>query len=271
MNLEALQAVIPAPDRSPGFQSTRDPWWHACTQRWIAGQARNDNCTVVPGLRRHQLAFLTARGWSEALASLSAPQLAAPLQGWARRALPLVVPRQPETLAPDRVVLAWAAPLAADRVRATVEIPLRSVAYFDEFPEARAALAWLPRKATAPARALLDGLQALGLRPRVYGSFGWQVLSGEAYIRASSDLDLWMAVANHQQASAAVRVLAQASTLAGVRVDGELLFPDGAGVAWREYAAWRERRARTMLVKRIDSVQLAAALELPAWCEPVAA
>lgn len=225
----------------------------------------------MPSLRRHQLAYLTEKGWREALACPSARAAAAPLRAWASRGLPLVVPRQPEALAPGRIALAWAAPLAAERERIAVEVPLRSVAYFDEFPDARTTIASLPRQARGPALALFDTLQALGTRPRVYGSYGWQVLSGERYVRESSDLDLWLAVANHAHADGAVRALASASTLASVRVDGELLFPDGAGVAWREYAAWREGRARTLLVKRIAAVELTPVLDLPAWCEAMAA
>jgi phosphoribosyl-dephospho-CoA transferase len=227
--------------------------------------------SALAGLRRHQLATLSAQGWREALASVGTRAVAEPLRAWAQRGLPLVVPRQPDERRHGHIVLAWAAPTAAGRQRIAVEVPLRSVAYFHEFPLAREAAGLLPRAARPAARTLLDRLQGLGLQPRAYGSYGWQALSGETYVRESSDLDLWMAVENHTQASAAVRVLAGTDTLGGVRLDGELLFPDGAGVAWREYAAWREGRARSMLVKRIASVQVTATLELPAWCESAAA
>lgn len=226
----------------------------------------------VAGLRRHQLAYLTAQGWEQALARAATSAAAEPLRRWAGRGLPLVVPRQPIERAAGSVVLAWTSPPSSGRVRVAVELPLRGVAYFHEFPHARAALPWLPRSARAAARGLLDRLASLGLQARVYGSYGWQVLGGETYIRPGSDLDLWIAVAHHEQATAAARVLADTGgTLRGVRIDGELLFPDGAGVAWREYAAWREGRARTLLVKRIDAVQMTDALAMPAWCEAVAA
>jgi phosphoribosyl-dephospho-CoA transferase len=225
----------------------------------------------MPSLRRHQLAHLTAQGWREVLAAPAARALGDLLRTWAARRLPLVVPRQPGTCRSDRIALAWSAPLAAGRARLLVEVPMRSVAYFDEFPDVRAAAPLLPRDGRSAAMALAGRLHAMGTRARVYGSYGWQVLSGEAYVRASSDLDVWVAVANHTQAAGVVRLLAAAGTLAGVRLDGELLFPDGAGVAWREYAAWRVGRARTVLVKRIDAVEMAAALDMPAWCEPVVA
>jgi phosphoribosyl-dephospho-CoA transferase len=227
--------------------------------------------SALAGLRRHQLATLSAQGWREALAFVGTRAVAEPLRAWAQRGLPLVVPRQPDERGDGNIVLAWAAPTAAGRQRIAMEVPLRSVAYFHEFPLARDAAALLPRTARPAARTLLERLHGLTIQPRVYGSYGWQLLSGESYVRDGSDFDVWMAVENHTQASAAALALAGADTLGGVRLDGELLFPDGAGVAWREYAAWREGRARSMLVKRIDSVQLTHTLELPAWCEAEAA
>jgi hypothetical protein len=40
------------------------------------------------------------------------------------------------------------------------------------------------------------------------------------------------------------------------RLDGELLWPDGAAVAWREWAAWRAGQVGALLVRRIDGVNL---------------
>lgn len=225
----------------------------------------------MPHLRRHQLAYLSAAGWREALAAQLPDDATAPLQAWAARGLPLVVPRQPGNIAPGRVALAWTTPRAAGRLRVAVEVSVRSVAWFDEFPDAGRVLPLLPRRVRAATQSLLASLCAEGARPRVYGSYGWQVLSGEEYVREGSDLDIWIGVDSYCQGDAVTRVLARPGTPANLRIDGELLFPDGAGVAWREYAAWRAGRVRTVLVKRIDAVEVAPGLALPAWCEAMAA
>jgi hypothetical protein len=48
----------------------------------------------------------------------------------------------------------------------------------------------------------------------------------------------------------------------GPRLDGEMLFPDGAAIAWREWVAHREGRTAQVLVKRLRGV----AMESPgAW------
>ena len=48
------------------------------------------------------------------------------------------------------------------------------------------------------------------------------------------------------------------------RLDGELVFDDGAAVAWREWIEWRAGRARAVLVKRLHGVALQRDA---AWCE----
>jgi len=54
----------------------------------------------------------------------------------------------------------------------------------------------------------------------------------------------------------------QKAMWAGPRLDGELVFPDGAAIAWREWVAHREGRAAQVLVKRLRGV----ALESPGAC-----
>jgi phosphoribosyl-dephospho-CoA transferase len=105
----------------------------------------------------------------------------------------------------------------------------------------------------------------------VYGSFGWQLVTGLGYVHAASDLDLWLTVRSPERADEAVKLLHAAGAPKGLRIDGELLFPGGAGVAWREYASWRAGRARSLLVKRLDGVAVQTHLSLPQWCEGIAA
>lgn len=213
-------------------------------------------------LRRHQLAYLTAPGWAGVHGRH--PLLAE----WARRGLPLVVTRQ--TGAPGQVTLGWPAPLSAGKLRVSLQVEARHVAWFDEFPRASAAVPLLARAMRGPVQALVQELEQLGAPACVYGSYGWQLLTGLHYLHAASDLDLWLPVGSEQQADAAVTRL-QACQPSGLRIDGELMFPGGAAVAWREYAAWRAGRTRALLVKRIDAVGVETALALPAGCRAVPA
>ena len=104
-------------------------------------------------------------------------------------------------------------------------------------------------------RTLCAGLHACGAVARVHGSYGWKHFSGLDHVRAGSDIDVWVAVAGVEGADAAATLL-QAFPGERPRLDGELVFEDGAAVAWREWLAWRAGRARALLVKRIDGSAL---------------
>jgi phosphoribosyl-dephospho-CoA transferase len=219
----------------------------------------------MASLRRHQLAWLCPAGWTQVLAVPRDEPVAAALRDWAARRLPLVVARQHGT-APAHIALGWPAPLAAGRCRVGLNLPLAAVAWFDEFPQAPAAVPLLPRGARPAVQALLAELRQQDARPRVYGSFGWQLLSGLPYVHDASDLDWWIGVQSLEHADAVVNVLESWGAPA-LRIDGELMFADGTAVSWREYASWRAGRTRGLLVKRIDSVELVETLALAPWCE----
>jgi phosphoribosyl-dephospho-CoA transferase len=223
----------------------------------------------MAALRRHQLAWLSATGWERVLRMRFDEAVAPVLQAWAARRLPLVVARQHRT-AEGCVTLGWPAPRAAGRQRVALEVPLACVSWFDEFPYASEALAMLPRGARRAVQSLLADLRGQGARPRVYGSYGWQLLSGLAYVHDASDLDWWIAVRNREHADEVAASL-EGFGWKGLRLDGELMFGDGTAVSWREYAAWRAGRTRGLLVKRLTDVEVVEALELAPWCEGAAA
>ncbi len=206
----------------------------------------------MAALHRHQIAWLSDDGWRQVLArgwEGDAPEC---VQHWAAHRLPLVVTRQPESLAEGEVALALSGPARWSRQRWMLPVPRTAIAYFDEFPLLDRIAAQLPGTARASAVALVQFLAQEGVTPRAYGSFGWQAMTGLVYTRAESDLDLWMSVGGSDEADAAVRCLAQWG--GSVRLDGELVFPGGAAVAWREWQAWREGRTRALLVKRLHGV-----------------
>jgi len=221
-------------------------------------------------LRRHQLAYLSADGWRELLRRSADGRPAPLLETWALRGWPLVVTRQQQAQEPADIVLGWPTPPGAGCTRRSLQVLPEWVGWFDEFPVVGDVRPLLPQRVRAAFDALGHGLWQLGSRAHVFGSYGWQHLTGLDYLRAASDLDLWLPVRELEQADAVVRLL-QACEPRSPRIDGELMFPDGAAVAWREYAAWRAGRPGGLLVKRVDSVSVEDAIALPAWCEVLAA
>ena len=217
----------------------------------------DEGTDLVTPLHRHQLARLGAAGWSDVLDRPWDATSRDCLQHWARHRLPLVVTRQLGTLdaAVETVALGLPAPLAWDRRRIALQVPRSAIAWFDEFPAASAALRLFRGDARVRLQSLLDGLAALGTVARVYGSHGWQLLSGHHYLHEHSDLDLWIGVDGSDQADAVAACL-QAFDTARQPVDGELVFVEGAAVAWREWVVWRAGRARGLLVKRLHGAML---------------
>lgn len=205
-------------------------------------------------VHRQQLLRLSPDGWAALLAAPWDARLRPCLALWAERGLPLVVTRQP-AFASDAIATGLPAPARWLRRRLAVAVEPRHVLFLDEFPAADAVTRQLPRASHGAWRALLAALADAGCAARVYGGYGWQVLTRLAYVHADSDLDLLLPVDSALQADAVVDVLA-AFAWNGPRLDGELLFADGAAIAWREWAAWREGRTAHVLVKRLHGVAL---------------
>ncbi|MEK8045761.1 malonate decarboxylase holo-[acyl-carrier-protein] synthase [Ideonella margarita] len=223
----------------------------------------------MPLLRRHQLAHLGSAAWRDILSGPWDDVARACLQHWADHALPLVVTRQcaPHPQRDDGVALGLSAPARWGRRPLSLRVAHSGISWLSEFPRLRAAIGVCPREAHAPLRALEARLASLDVRAHVYGSAGWQQLSGLHYVHERSDIDLWLAVDGTAQADDAVAALQACAS--PVRIDGELMFPDGSAVAWREWAAWRAGRCSEVLVKRLYGSVLASDAEVLAnagWC-----
>jgi phosphoribosyl-dephospho-CoA transferase len=212
----------------------------------------------MPPLRRHQLAHLTSAGWREMLDHHRDIESRACIEHWANADLPVVVTRQPgpRRHPDDAVALGLAAPARWGRRALPLRVKPQQIAWFSEFPSLSKALGVLPAGERPAPQRLSTLLVQHGVRSHVYGSAGWQQVTGLAYLHERSDIDLWLAVDGPGQADAAVLLLQQCQ--GGVRLDGELMFPDGSAVAWREWAAWREGRCAQVLVKCLQGAALHA-------------
>lgn len=219
------------------------------------------NGVAMTPLHRHQLARLGDAGWRNVLSRPWDAQAHECLAHWAAQRLPLVVTRQDAQVGDDVIALGLPAPARWGRRRLALSVARSDVLYFDEFESADRALNLLPA-ATRPAwQQLCRRLKAEGVNARVYGSYGWQLVSGLAYVRTGSDVDLWLSASDAAQADALAACLLAFSTQ-HPRLDGELMFDDGAAVAWREWLAWRAGRTKALLVKTIDGSALVRA---PGW------
>ena len=97
-----------------------------------------------------------------------------------------------------------------------------------------------------------------GLDVRVFGSWMWQMLTGDPYVNASSDLDLLITVATKAEANRTVALLQGAAVEILFPLDGELSFPASGEVQWREYCG----DAPMILLKSLTSVRMIRREEL---------
>ncbi|WP_027812126.1 malonate decarboxylase holo-[acyl-carrier-protein] synthase [Burkholderia cenocepacia] len=189
-------------------------------------------------LRRHTLVTLTAGGWGAAFAR--DPVLAGdPLvRAWAERGWPLIVRRaSPDEADAGRVPLGLPLPPSAGKRRIALNVAADALATVGPLPTLTDVLAAAPAAWRAPLRKL-DALGArCGVQGRVFGSLAWQALTGEPYLSASSDLDLVFPLPVPVLLVPLLEGLAAIDARAPMRIDGELLRDDGAGVNWRELHA----------------------------------
>ena len=210
-------------------------------------------------LQRNGLVWLTLPGWDRVLGSDWDVQALSILHHWALRALPLVVCRQRVENFPPTISLGLPAPSVWDRRKLALEVTPDEVDRVGWFPtleqleQLEQFEQFGPREAFAAAiNEIRSNAAGFDGPIQVYGSFGWEALTDMSYVRPGSDLDLRVLVPDHGMAAAVSRAL-NALQLP-MRVDGELAFPDGSAIAWREYLQWTERKVDRMLVKSRTSV-----------------
>ena len=244
--------------------------------------------TPMPIYSRHDLVWLSASGWAAARAR-ALPEHASAIGLWQQQDWPAVVRRSDADAGPDEVCLGIALP--PDPHGKKVRIALRARTCDVARTASPLALAQvvmqmtghlsarLPAPLPAPLPALLpallpdkwrENLSALagdsaGLTIRMYGSAALQLVTGLAYVRPASDIDLLFYPATGTQLDCGVALLSQHAK--GLPLDGEIVFPGGQAVAWKEWLATDAGNAR-VLVKHASGVRLASRDALLAALEP---
>jgi len=240
---------------------------------------------------RHDVAWLTPDGWQHVLATAAPDTPAhAAITRWADADWPLVVRRRDDTEhaeapaatqapglaiphAPARAViyaddafLGLAAPpdaASGAKLRLPLRVPARHIARHSPPLPLDAVVHALPGRWQAPFARLAEDSASLDLR--VFGSLALQALTGQAYLRETSDIDLLFRPRSSAELDEGTLLLA--SYLDELPLDGEIIFPSGQAVAWKE---WFTARAHTerVLVKSQSSVKLGTRAELRAELEP---
>lgn len=220
---------------------------------------------------RHDLAWLTQEGWHsvQAKAERGTPAHAA-ITRWAGANWPLVVRRHndiaPAATHAGEACLGLAAPpdpVNGAKLRLPLRVPVRQVARHSAPLPLHAVGNALPAHWQAPFARLTKASTAFDLR--VFGSLALQALTGQSYLRDASDIDLLFRPRGTTELDEGTRLLA--SFLDDLPLDGEIVFPSGQAVSWKEWFAVSTHTER-VLVKSQTSVRLGTRAELRAELEP---
>jgi phosphoribosyl-dephospho-CoA transferase len=214
--------------------------------------------------KRHDLVWLKPEGWQAALAAR--PEHAPVFEHWQRENWPAVVRRRdPGSDGEREVSLGIALPPDADggKPRVAFSAPLEHVERSTPPLTLKAARGAL-RPQWRAGYAELERLAA-GLDLHVYGSLAWEALTSLPCMTDSSDIDLLLRPVSEQQLHAGLALLG--SPAHGLPLDGEIMFPSGQAVSWKEWGNASMASAR-VLVKDADTVRLVVPNELLATLRP---
>lgn len=209
---------------------------------------------------RNQLVWLHPLAWTQIEDRVWDAQAQDILAHWRGNRLPLVVCRQRVETAPDQVCLGLPAPRQWSKRRLALAVRSKHIIDCGVFPsllQVAHANQWGQTAAD-----LSEALAAEGVAAHVYGSHGWQLLTGLAYLHADSDIDLRLNVGSLEAAFRAVQRL-EAARLPG-RIDGEIVFPAGQAIAWRELHQLLNGQTSQVLVKDRHGIRLASMTDVGA-------
>ncbi|BAU88665.1 phosphoribosyl-dephospho-CoA transferase [Methylorubrum populi] len=207
---------------------------------------------MAEAYRRHDLLDVEPGAWAAAIAARAdlagVPHVAA----WAEDGRPVILRRRNPGDEAGLIPVGLPLPPRDGKRRIGFALPP------DAVRPRRPLLLAESRGACPPAwAATLGALIALsechGLAPRPFGSLLWQSLTGLPYLSERSDLDLLWPV-RAAIPPGLLDGLANIDARAPMRLDGEILFPDGSGVNWRELHA--AAPDDTVLVKHRDRLVL---------------
>jgi len=207
---------------------------------------------------RHNLAWLSEHGWRQALETVP-PAYRQHAQAWAGAGRPAIVRRADADAAEHEVCLGIALPPDPESGVKT-RIPLRA--------HATDIVRLAPPLSLDTVAGIFHGARRLRLQSlaceaadcgvllRVFGSVALQVLTGERYLTATSDIDLLFAPTDYDQLERGLALLDAYGH--ALPLDGEIVFPSGEAVAWKEWRnATRAPQKVRVLVKGRNMVYLA--------------
>ncbi|MCJ2126303.1 malonate decarboxylase holo-[acyl-carrier-protein] synthase [Methylobacterium sp. J-077] len=174
------------------------------------------------------------------------------LAGWAEAGRPLIVRRRIPGEGRAAVPLGLPLPPGDGKRRIGLALPAEHLTRMAG-PSLAEAASHAPKAWQATIAAAVALGERYALKPRPFGGLLWQAVTGLTYLTEASDLDLlWPCQA--PVPTGLLDGLASIADKAPMRLDGEILLPDGTGLHWRELRDAPE--GGTVLAKGLDGLAM---------------
>lgn len=211
------------------------------------------------------LVWLDEAGWNAAQA-ITEPQPKMAFRLWQSQSWPVIARRADANAASDEICLGLPLPPDEDSGE-KVRISLRVLAAHIKKATPAIELASVVRIMSGPLRAPLAALEhdAADMHLRIYGSLAMEAITGLPYVSPTSDADILFHPTSRRQLEDGIAVLSRHAAL--LPLDGEIVFPGGAAVSWKEWQMAIEHPAK-VLVKELRAVRLADTASLLSLLEP---
>jgi phosphoribosyl-dephospho-CoA transferase len=207
--------------------------------------------------RRHDLLRLAPKVWTSVLAhSRSAADLPL-MQDWSHRGWPVIVRRRACAEDPHLVPVGLPLPPAHGKLRIALLVPPGGILQRSSPPLLRGAAASAHPGWKSTIGSLLSLGDRIGVEPTAFGSLMWQHQTGLPYLSPTSDLDVLWPVPAGFDVRSLISGIGDIQRDATLRIDGEVIFPDGTAMNWRElWNAYKSDHRPKVLAKTMEGVRL---------------
>jgi len=210
-------------------------------------------------MRRHDLVYLHTTAAFNSACAAEGSGLADEVRAWIALGRPLVMARQ---AGGPGVQLGLSLPLRLGRQRLAIQVAREEIAAVLPPVRIQRCLERLPGPSAVAMADLAMAVADCGATIGIFGSLAWEVLTGEDYRNAESDIDIVCNVTTSAQLNSVMAALVEAAGRLHCRLDGEVRMSDGLAVSWRELAGLSTKPGARLLVKGPELVGLMSFAEL---------
>jgi phosphoribosyl-dephospho-CoA transferase len=216
---------------------------------------------------RHSLAWLSENGWRIARAKAAEADRCV-IDEWWHANWPAIVRRSDIDTAEGHICIGLAMPPnPASGVKTRVALTTAATGIEKISPPLKieAVLNAVGGHWAAYLKMLQVDAETGALPIRIYGSCALQAITGKQYITKASDIDLLLYPRTAKQLHDGLNLLELHSKK--LPLDGEIVFPTGQAVAWKEWRNAMRKTAGRVLVKETKKISLLTMQDLVATFE----